>query len=65
MDIMTIQGVRGYIDAFGTIHLNAEDVARGLGFTEVKKDRVATSGDKPYEAVRWARVNGYQASSAT
>lgn len=37
MEIMTIQGVSGYIDVFGTIHLNAEDVARGLGFTFVAK----------------------------
>lgn len=53
MEIMTIQGVRGYIDAFGTIHLNAEDVARGLGFTFVAK-----SGN---EVVRWNRVNEYLA----
>ena len=51
MKIMTIQNVRGYIDTFGTIHLNAEDVARGLGFTFVAK-----SGN---EVVRWNRVNEY------
>lgn len=59
MEIMTIQNVRVYLDGNNTAWLNAEDVARGLGFVEIKKDRVATSGDSPYEAVRWARVNGY------
>ena len=57
-NIVTIQNVRGYCDEQGTAWINAEDVARGLGFVEVKKDRVATRGDN-YEAVRWARVNGY------
>ena len=51
MKIMTIQNVRGYIDTFGTIPLNAEDVACGLGFTFVAK-----SGN---EVVRWNRVNEY------
>ena len=60
-EIITVQNVRGYVDANNTAWLNAADVARGLGFVEVKKDRVATSGDKPYEAIRWARVNGYLA----
>lgn len=57
--IITIQNVRGYIDTQGTAWLNAEDVARGLGFVDVhqKKD-FATSGEK-YETVRWARINGY------
>ena len=57
-DIITIQNVRGYIDAQNTVWINAEDAARGLGFVEVKKDRVATNGDT-YEAIRWARVNEY------
>ena len=58
--IITVGNVRGYIDENGTAWLNAEDVARGLGFVEVKQDRVSSSGDK-YEAVRWARVNLYLA----
>lgn len=57
-EIMTIQNVRGYIDAQGTAWLNAEDVARGLGFVMVRNERVTTSGDS-YEAVRWSRVNDY------
>lgn len=57
-EIITVQNVRGYIDATGTAHLNAEDVARGLGFVMVRKERVTASGDN-YEAVRWERVNGY------
>ena len=59
--VMTINNVRGYLDDNGTAWLNAEDVARGLGFVDVhqKKD-FATSGEK-YETVRWARVNQYLA----
>lgn len=51
MEIMTIQNVRAYVDAQGTAWLNAEDVARGLGFTQT-----AASGN---EVVRWERVNKY------
>ena len=50
-NLITISGVRGYIDETGTAQLNLEDVARGLGFT-----RVAESGN---EVVRWERVRGY------
>lgn len=50
-DIMRIEGVSCYVDANGTIQINIEDVARGLGFT-----RVAASGN---EVVRWERVNQY------
>ncbi|MFI3200946.1 MAG: BRO family protein [Eubacteriales bacterium] len=49
-EIMTIKNIRAY-EKDGMAYLNAEDVARGLGFTTV-----ATSGN---EAVRWKRVNGY------
>ncbi|SDK01745.1 BRO-N domain-containing protein [Paenibacillus naphthalenovorans] len=51
MQLITINGVRGYIDENGTARLNLEDVARGLGFTTV-----ARSGN---EVVRWNRVNEY------
>lgn len=51
MILITIHGVRGYIDENGTAQLNLEDISRGLGFTTV-----ATSGN---EVVRWSRVNGY------
>lgn len=57
--IRTIQGVRCYVDGEMTVHLNAEDVARGLGFVEMKKDRVAGNCDKPYTAVRWRTINAY------
>ena len=33
LEIMTFDGVRGYVDADGVAQLNLEDVARGLGFT--------------------------------
>lgn len=49
--LMTVANIRGYVDEHGTAMLNAEDVARGWGFT-----RIATSGN---EVVRWERVNNY------
>ena len=61
----------GYIDDKGTAWFNAEFVARGLGFVQVKNDRVPTYGDKSnlfgngnyindnYTVVRWERVNSY------
>ena len=51
-EIIKIGHVRGFIDSDGTAKLNAEDVARGWGFTQEK------SG-KSY--VKWERVNGYLA----
>ena len=48
--IMTIQNVHCYLDDSGTAWLNAEDVARGLGFTQTKNG---------VEYVKWERVNGY------
>lgn len=50
-DLVTIKNVRGYIDEKGTAFLNLEDVARGLGFTEIAK-----SGNK---VVIWKRVRKY------
>lgn len=51
-EILNIRNVHGYMDnQTATAYLNAEDVARGLGFTTVAK-----SGN---EVVRWARVNTY------
>lgn len=52
-NLITVSGVRGYIDENGTAWLSLEDSARGLGFTTV-----ATSGN---ECVRWARVENYLA----
>lgn len=48
-DIITIQNVRGY-EKDGTVYLDVEDTARGLGFIE-NKDNV--------EYVRWRTVNAY------
>ena len=73
LPVVEIQGVHAYIDELGAAWLNAEDIARGLGFVQVKKDRVPTSGDKSnllntnktinddnyYTVVRWERVNEY------
>ena len=48
--LMTIENVRGYLDpANGTAYLNAEDVARGFGFTQIKNGA---------EYIRWETVNG-------
>ena len=50
-EILNIRDVHGYMDKqTGTAYLNAEDVARGFGFTEIK------SG---VEYVMWRRVNRY------
>lgn len=49
-DIITIQGVNCY-EENGVAYLNLEEVARGLGFTQIAK-----SGN---EVVRWERVAGY------
>lgn len=51
-EIITVQNVRGYVDANNTAWLNAEDVARGLGWTQTKNG---------VEYVRWERVNGFLA----
>lgn len=57
-EILNINNVHGYLDKeTGTAYLNAEDVARGLGFTTVAK-----SGN---EVVRWARVNTYPRAQVT
>ena len=52
-DIITIQNVRGY-EKDGTVYLNLEDTARGLGFVEANK--FSTSGEN---YIRWERVKGY------
>ncbi len=49
-NLMTVSNVRGYLDENGNAYLNVEDVARGLGFTEVKEGE---------EYVIWKRVNLY------
>ncbi|MDP4121013.1 MAG: transporter [Bacillota bacterium] len=50
-NLISIKGVRGYIDNDGTAQLNLEDISKGLGFTTV-----ATSGN---ECIRWSRVEEY------
>ncbi|MFW5438822.1 ORF6C domain-containing protein [Paenibacillus apiarius] len=51
--LITIQGVRGFIDEKGTAQLNLEDVARGLGFKD---------NSKGTEYVRWNTVRAYLCS---
>ena len=45
--IITIDNVKGYIGENNLIYLNLEDVARGLGFVDIKNN---------VEYVRWVRV---------
>ena len=49
-ELITIQNVRGYIDEKGIAYLNLEDVARGLGFIQIKSGK---------EYIRWERVTEY------
>ena len=49
-NLITVSGVKGYIDENGMAWLNTEAVARGLGFTQIKDGK---------EYVRWGRVNSY------
>lgn len=49
-DIITVANVQGYLDAQNVAWLNAEDVARGFGFTYEKGG---------VEYVRWERINSY------
>lgn len=55
-EIMTVENVRGYLDEQGTAHLNLEDCARGLGFTQTQN-----KGGKVYTSIRWETVNRYLA----
>ena len=50
MDIMIVDNVKGYIDENGTAWLDAEAVARGWGFTQVKNG---------IEYIRWETLNAY------
>lgn len=49
-NIVTVANVQGYLDEQNTAWLNAEDVARGFGFTQEKNG---------VEYVKWERVNAY------
>jgi len=49
-ELITIEKVRGFIGENGIIFLNLEDVARGLGFVDIK-NRI--------EYIRWNRVEKY------
>ena len=51
-NIVTIQNVRGYVDREEVAWLNAEDVARGLGWTQIKNG---------VEYIRWETINAYLA----
>ena len=53
-NVITVSNVRGYIDENGTAWLNAEDVARGLGFVQTQN-----KNGKEYTSIRWERINSY------
>ena len=55
-DIITIKGVRGYLDVNDTAQLNLEDVSRGLGFTQTQ-----SKNGVEYTSVRWERVEQHLA----
>ena len=59
LPVVEVQGVRGYVDKNNVAWLNAEDIARKLGFVDYQEKVSATSGRKTYEVIRWARINGY------
>lgn len=59
--IVTFEGVRGYVDDKQVAWLNAEDIANGLGFFKIEEKVSTTGGRKTYATVRWARVNSYLA----
>ena len=61
LQVITVQNVRCYVDDNNVAWLNAEDVARGLGFVQVEEKLSTTDGRKTYTTVRWARVNNYLA----
>jgi BRO domain-containing protein len=50
-NIITIENVRGYVDKTNTVHLNLEDVAKGLG--------IVTKAASGNVVVRWTRVLNY------
>lgn len=56
MQIMTIEDVRAYVDENGIVQLNAEDVARGLGFIQLQN-----KNGKEYTSVRYERINAWLA----
>ena len=51
-DVMVIEGVSCYLDEEGTAWLNAEDVARGLGFVQTQ-----IKNGKEYVSVRYERIS--------
>lgn len=63
--VIEIEGVRCIFDDQNNIHLNAEDVARGLGFVDYQVSatfggkKKGAFGGKTYEVIRWSRVNEY------
>ena len=50
LEIIKIKNVRGYQDKNGVPQLNTEDVARGLGFTQIKNG---------IEYIRWETIKNY------
>ena len=65
-EIFEVDGVHGYADMIGNVHLLIDDVGVGLGFVKAeekvstKNGRFSTtSGRKIYKSIRWARINKY------
>ena len=51
-EVIAIQNVHGYVDENGTVWLNAEDVARGLGWIQTQ-----IKNGKEYTSIRWETIN--------
>lgn len=56
LEVMSVQGVHGYLDEKGTAWLNAEDCARGLGWVQTQ-----IKNGKEYTSIRWETINRYLA----
>lgn len=50
-NIIEIKKVKGYVDSLGDVYLNLEDVAKGLGFSEISNSGNIT--------VRWRTIRKY------
>ena len=53
-NLQIIKGIRCYLDENGEAFLNLEDLAKGLGFTQVQ-----TKNGVQYTSIRWERIDKY------
>lgn len=53
-DIVTVEGIKAYVDTNGITHIKLRDCAIGIGLAEVR-----IQNGKEYTKVRWARLREY------